>query len=85
MYGSALFPLGSAAADVIVVKEALSCTSPVETQYYNSVLVKLPHLCYYCGIGEESQFVNDKEIKELHVLVLCSCFTHLPSVQIYEE
>ena len=75
--GSALFPPGSVVADTIVVKEALSCTSPIERQYYSSVLVKLPPMCYYCGIGDESQFVNDQEIKELcqcYAVVLPICF-----------
>ena len=75
--GSALFPPGSAAADTIVVKEALSCNSPIERQYYSSVLVKFPPVCYYCAVGEESQFVNNEEIKELHqcyAVVLSFCF-----------
>lgn len=62
--GSSLFP----EHDGIVSREALVCTSPIEQQYYSAVLVHLPPVCYYCGLGEES-FVNNEELKKAYATV----------------
>ena len=52
------------------------CASPVEAQYYNTVLVHFPPVCYYCGLGEES-LVDDDEMRKLrtcYAVVLPLCF-----------
>ena len=74
--GSPLFPPSSRYENSIVVREALVCSSYMETQYYSSVLVHFPPACYYCGLGEES-LVNNEEIQELkqsYAVVYPICF-----------
>lgn len=74
--GSPLFPEGSRYVNTIVVREALTCISPIEAQYYSSVLVHFPPICYYCGLSEEN-LVDDEEIKELrtcYAAVFPICF-----------
>ena len=44
--GSSLF----LSNDCIVVREGLLCSSVIETQYYSSVLVHFPPICYFCGL-----------------------------------
>ena len=44
--------------------KALVCASPIEAQYYESVLVKFPPTCYHCSLGEES-LANDRTVQEL--------------------
>ena len=61
--GSILFPPGSK-HEKSIVREALTCNSTIETQYYSAKLVSFPPICYHCGIGEEC-IVNDEEIQEL--------------------
>ena len=61
--GASLFP-EDALIRSVVVRQPIVCGSPIEYQYYSSVLVHFPPVCYFCGIGEES-LVNDDEIKEL--------------------
>lgn len=51
--GSSLFPPDSVYNNSIVVREALICSSNMETQYFSSVLVHFPPVCYFCGLGEE--------------------------------
>ena len=55
------------------MREALTCASPNETQYYSAVLVHFPPVCYYCGLGKET-LVDDDEMKELNSDFLCGCF-----------
>ena len=57
-------PLFSNESCFIVVREALVCSTPIEAQYYGSVLVKFPPICYHCGLGEEC-LVNNDSIQEL--------------------
>ena len=64
---SALFASGSALADTVIVKEALTCNSPMESQYYSVVLVKFELVCYYCGFGGDGSLVQDEEISQLCV------------------
>ena len=74
--GSSLFPPDSMVVYKIVIKEALTCNSPIEAQYYSAVLVKFPPICYNCGLHEES-VVEDEEIKELrdcYAVVAPICF-----------
>ena len=59
-----------------MVREAITRNSPIETQYYSSVLVHFPQVCYYCGLSEET-LVDDEQIKELRThysVVLPLCF-----------
>ena len=62
--------------DCIVVREGLLCSSVIETQYYSSVLVHFPPICYFYGLGEEC-LVNNEEIQELkthYATVMPICF-----------
>ena len=52
--GASLFASDTSHSDTIVVREALVCSSCIETQYYSSVLVHFPPVCYYCGVPEEA-------------------------------
>ena len=42
----------------VVVREALSCASSIETQYYSSVFIHFPPVCYYCGSEESLSQAN---------------------------
>ena len=61
--GSHLFPPSSSHYESIVVRASLSCTDPVEVQYYSATLVNFVQVCYYCGLDEG--LVEDDAIKEL--------------------
>ena len=63
--GSSLFAPGSALADTVVVKEVLTCNSPMESQYHSAVLVKFVPVCYYCGLGGDGSLVEDEDIVEM--------------------
>lgn len=71
--GSALFPPDSVC---IFLREALVCSSYIEAQYYSSVLVHFPPVCYYCGVGEEALVNSDdiKELKKSFAIVYLICF-----------
>ena len=74
--GSPLFPEESSVSNTVVAREAVTCAAPIEFQYYNSVLVRFPPVCYHCGLGEEN-LIDDDEIKELctmYATVLPICF-----------
>ena len=60
--GSPLFLDDSLLVSNVIVREAGTCASPIELQYYNSVLLNFPPICYFCGLGEE-HLVNDDHIK----------------------
>ena len=62
--GCALFPPLSNFHGIIVVRQNISCISPIEAQYYSSKLVSFPPVCYHCGCAEET-LVTDAEITEL--------------------
>ena len=55
----------------IVVREVIVCSMHIESQYYITVLIHFPPVCYYCGQGEGA-LVDNEEIKELK-LVMLSC------------
>ena len=55
---------------IIIVREALTCNTTIETQYYSAKLVSFPPICHHCGIGEEC-IVNDEEIQELKKICCC--------------
>ena len=74
--GSVLFPPGTKYEKSIIVREAATCNSPIETQYYSSKLISFPPICYHCGIGEEC-LIDDDQIKELktkYAVVYPICF-----------
>lgn len=50
---SPLFLVCSPLADNVVVRDAIICASSIELEYYNSVLVHFPQICYLCGLGEK--------------------------------
>ena len=74
--GASLFPPDSLYHSTIIVREALVCTSNMETQYYSSVLVHFEPVCFYCGICEETLVDNDqiKELKTMYAVVYPICF-----------
>ena len=74
--GASLFPRESCG---IVVREALVCTSLIESQYYSATLVHFPPVCYYCGLGEESLVDSEEiqELKQMYAIVLPICFVCL--------
>ena len=73
--GSSLFATGSTLADSVVVKEALTCNSPMEQQYYSAVLVNFEPVCYYCGLGGDGALVQDEvtELKKSYAFVAPIC------------
>lgn len=74
--GSVLFPPGHMYEGSIIVREALTCNSTIEAQYFSSKLVSFPLVCYHCGLTEET-LVNDDEIEELkksYAIVYPICF-----------
>jgi len=74
--GSSLFPPDSPYHNRIVVRVSLVCSNNMEAQYYSSVLVHFPPVCYYCGLGEESLVNNEEmnELKESYAIVHPLCF-----------
>jgi hypothetical protein len=46
--GDTLFAEGQF-KDVLLVREGLNCTAPIETQYYAGVVQNFPHICFHCG------------------------------------
>ena len=74
--GSILFPPGSKYEKSIIVREALTCNTTIETQYYGAKLVSFPPICYHCGLGEE-YIVSDEELKKK----ICCCISYLFHMQ----
>ena len=66
--GSPLFLDDSLLVSNVIVCEAGTCASPIELQYYNSVLLNFPPICYFCGLGEE-HLVNDDHIKKSYAII----------------
>ena len=74
--GASLFPEDAALVNSVVVRQAIVCSSPIECQYYSSILVSFLSVCYFYGTGEEL-LVNDDEMKELkqsYAVVYPICF-----------
>ena len=67
--GSILFTPGSKYEKSIIVREALTCNTTIETQYYGAKLVSFPPICYHCGLGEE-YIVSDEELKKKNYAVV---------------
>ena len=74
--GSDLFPNNTHCDQAIVVRQALVCNTPMESQYYSAILVKFPRVCYHCGLGEESLVENDyiQDLQKCYAVVLPICF-----------
>lgn len=75
--GAPLFPPGLPFENSIVVREALVCSSYIETQYYSAVLVHFEPVCYFCGLGGEESLIDNDEIRELkssYAVVYPICF-----------
>ncbi len=62
--GSSIFPPSSEYYDSIVLRENITCSDPIELQYFSSTLVHYPPLCYWCGNAEET-LVRDEDLVEL--------------------
>ena len=58
--GSGLFPPQSPLHETVICRQALSCTDPMEAQYYSSVCTKFPPVCWFCGSPEE--MLSDDEL-----------------------
>ena len=77
--GAAAFPGSHDLFDKLVVKEGMSCSTPIETTYYTgSGASRFEDICYYCGDNEILE--DNDEIDELKaqygiVRPICeSCF-----------
>jgi hypothetical protein len=58
--GSPLFPEGSTLHQTLVVRESVTCGTPIDVQYYSGA-VKFPDICIYCGHSENGPI---KELKK---------------------
>lgn len=79
--GCALFPPSSSFYGTIVVRQKISCTAPMEAQYFSAKLVSFPPVCYHCGCPEET-LSNDPaivELKEQFSIVRPICFLCISS------
>ena len=45
--GCGLFPTDSSLCDTVICRQALSCKDPMEAQYYISVCVAFPPVCWF--------------------------------------
>ena len=58
--GSPLFGSDSPISTTVVIRQKLSCSSPMESTYYSATLVSLPPVCYWCGVCKDA-LVYDEE------------------------
>ena len=92
MCGRLIFPEETPLQTLVIVRKTLVSSSPIEAQYYNAVLVHIPPVCYFCGLGEEGLVDDDEEMRMLqtcYIVVLPSCFCvkmreTLPTVRILQ-
>ena len=78
--GAAPFPGSHDLFDKLVVKEGMSCSTPIETTYYTgSGTSRFEDICYYCGDNEILEDNNEiDELKAQYGIVrpICeSCFS----------
>lgn len=74
--GSALFPPNSPLHSTVICRQALTCNEPVKTQYYSSVCVTFPPVCWFCGSPEET-LTDDELIQRMrseYAVVRPICF-----------
>lgn len=74
--GSTLFPPESPLHRTVVCRQALSCSSPMETQYYSGVATAFPPVCWYCASPEE-MLTNDEfmaNLRSQYAVVRPICF-----------
>ncbi len=72
--GCELFP--PALHDAVICRQALTCKDPMETQYYSSVCVSFPPVCWFCGCPEE-MLADDEFVQNLrteYAIVRPICF-----------
>ncbi|SMN01555.1 hypothetical protein SPONL_2127 [uncultured Candidatus Thioglobus sp.] len=74
--GCGLFHKSSSFFETIVVRQKISCTAPMEAQYFSSKLVSFPPVCYYCGCPEEMLSTDPAiaQLKEEYSVVRPICF-----------
>jgi hypothetical protein len=74
--GSILFPPESPLHHTIVCRQTLSCSSPMETQYYSGAATAFPPVCWYCASPEETLTNDDfmEDLKSQFAVVRPICF-----------
>ena len=74
--GMPLFGDSSSLHKTIVVRQKLTCSSPIEAQYFSARLVTLPNVCYWCGGPEETLIFDDlyTELQRSYQVVRPLCF-----------
>lgn len=74
--GMPLFPGESPLHSTIVARQKLTCSSPIEAQYYSAKLVTLPCVCYWCGGAEETIVFDDlyTQLQREYQVVRPLCF-----------
>ncbi|XP_070546755.1 uncharacterized protein [Ptychodera flava] len=61
--GQPLFPCNHEFHSDVVVRQAVACTSPMETTYYSATTVSFEACCFYCGV--QDSLLNDDYITSL--------------------
>lgn len=75
MCGSQLFDDEHEFHSLVITRQAIGCSSHVETEYYSSTTVSFPDCCFYCGTQEmliDDQYISDLKKKFAVVRPLCS-------------
>lgn len=75
MCGSQLFDDEHEFHSLVITRQAIGCSSHVETVYYSSTTVSFPDCCFYCGTQEmliDDQYISDLKKKFAVVRPLCS-------------
>lgn len=74
--GSPLFTNESPLHSSVVVRQKLTCSSPIEAQYYSAKLVTMPCVCYWCGGAEETLLFDDlfTQLQREYQVVRPMCF-----------
>ena len=72
--GCQLFQPGSSLHDAVICRQALTCKETMETQYYSSVCVSFPPVCWFCGCPE--MLTDDEFLQNLRTeyIVRPICF-----------
>lgn len=60
--GSGFFPPDHSPSESIVVRQSITCQSPMETTYYSASTVDFPDVCFYCGQGDQNKLLSDEYI-----------------------
>lgn len=75
--GDPLFPESGISYDSIVVREGITCTSPMETTYYSNIITRFEPCCFHCGAFDDLIQDDDEmmlTLKQSYTMVrpLCS-------------